>query len=82
MGTPPINESVTSRLVDRGGVIAAPLFQVTRKDSGYKSGPLPPAALQSFKTNFDSIGYKKKIQKLIYIKKINLDIIKWEKITD
>ena len=30
-------------------IIAAPLFQVTRKDSGYKSGPLPPAALQSFK---------------------------------
>ena len=30
-------------------IIAAPLFQVTWKDSGYKSGPLPPAALHAFK---------------------------------
>ena len=30
-------------------IIAAPLFQVTRKDSGYKTGPLPPAALHAFK---------------------------------
>jgi hypothetical protein len=29
--------------------IAAPLFKVTRKDSGYKSGPLPPDALLAFK---------------------------------
>jgi hypothetical protein len=29
--------------------IAAPLFKVTRKDSGYKSGPLPPDALHAFK---------------------------------
>ncbi len=29
--------------------IAAPLFKVTRKDSGYKSGPLPPDALYAFK---------------------------------
>jgi transposase InsO family protein len=30
-------------------IIAAPLFKVTRKDSGYKSGPLPPDALHAFK---------------------------------
>jgi hypothetical protein len=30
-------------------LIAAPLFQVRCQDSGYKSGPLPPAALQAFK---------------------------------
>jgi hypothetical protein len=30
-------------------VIAAPLFKVTRKDSGYKSGPLPPDVLHAFK---------------------------------
>jgi hypothetical protein len=30
-------------------IIAAPLFRVTRKDSGYKSGPLPPDALHAFK---------------------------------
>jgi hypothetical protein len=30
-------------------LIAAPVFQVRRQDSGYKSGPLPPAALQAFK---------------------------------
>jgi hypothetical protein len=30
-------------------VIAAPLFKVTRKDSGYKSGPFPPDALHAFK---------------------------------
>ena len=30
-------------------IIAAPLFRVTRKDSGYKNGPLPPDALQAFK---------------------------------
>jgi RNase H-like domain found in reverse transcriptase len=30
-------------------IIAAPLFKVTRKDSGYKSGPLPPEALHAFK---------------------------------
>ena len=30
-------------------IIAAPLFRVTRMDSGYKSGPLPPDALHAFK---------------------------------
>jgi hypothetical protein len=30
-------------------ILAAPLFKVTRKDSGYKSGPLPPDALHAFK---------------------------------
>ena len=30
-------------------IIAAPLFKVTRKDSGYKEGPLPPDALQFHK---------------------------------
>jgi len=30
-------------------IIAAPLFKVTRKDSGYKSGPLPLDAQQAFK---------------------------------
>jgi len=30
-------------------IIAAPLFKVTRKDSGYKNGPLPPDALHAFK---------------------------------
>ena len=30
-------------------IIAAPLFRVTRRDSGYKNGPLPPDALQAFK---------------------------------
>ena len=30
-------------------IIATPLFKVTRKDSGYKSGPLPPEALHAFK---------------------------------
>jgi hypothetical protein len=30
-------------------VIAAPLFKVTRKDSGYKSSPLPTDALHAFK---------------------------------
>jgi hypothetical protein len=30
-------------------IIAAPLFKVTRKDSVYKSGPLPPDALHAFK---------------------------------
>jgi hypothetical protein len=29
-------------------LIAAPLFQLTCKDSGYKSGPLPEQALQAF----------------------------------
>jgi hypothetical protein len=29
-------------------IIAAPLFRVTRKDSGYKSGPFPPDGLQAF----------------------------------
>jgi transposase InsO family protein len=29
-------------------LIAAPLFRLTRKDSGYKSGPLPDQALQAF----------------------------------
>jgi hypothetical protein len=28
--------------------IAAPLFKLTRKDSVYKGGPLPPAALEAF----------------------------------
>jgi hypothetical protein len=30
-------------------IIAAPLFKVTRKDSVYKNGPLPPDALHAFK---------------------------------
>jgi RNase H-like domain found in reverse transcriptase len=30
-------------------IIAAPLFKVTRKDSGYKNGPLPPDALHAIK---------------------------------
>jgi hypothetical protein len=30
-------------------IIASPLFKVTRKDSGYKNGPLPPDALHAFK---------------------------------
>jgi len=30
-------------------IIAAPLFKVTRKDSGYKNGSLPPDALHAFK---------------------------------
>jgi hypothetical protein len=30
-------------------ILTAPLFKVTRKDSGYKSGPLPPDALHAFK---------------------------------
>jgi hypothetical protein len=30
-------------------IIAAPLFRVTQKDSGYKNGPLPPDALHAFK---------------------------------
>ncbi len=30
-------------------IIAAPLFKVTRMDSGYKNGPLPPDALHTFK---------------------------------
>ncbi len=30
-------------------IIAAPLFKLTRKDSGYKNGPLPPDALHAFK---------------------------------
>jgi RNase H-like domain found in reverse transcriptase len=29
-------------------LIVAPLFRLTRKDSGYKSGPLPEQALQAF----------------------------------
>jgi hypothetical protein len=29
--------------------IAAPVFKVTRKGSGYNSGPLPPDALHAFK---------------------------------
>jgi hypothetical protein len=29
-------------------LIAAPLFQLTHKDSGYKSGPLPDQTLQEF----------------------------------
>jgi hypothetical protein len=29
-------------------VIAAPLFRLTRKDSGYKGGPLPDAAMGAF----------------------------------
>jgi hypothetical protein len=29
-------------------LIAAPLFRLTRKDSGYKSGPLLKQALQAF----------------------------------
>jgi hypothetical protein len=29
-------------------VIAAPLFKLTRKDSGYKGGPLPEAAMDAF----------------------------------
>jgi hypothetical protein len=30
-------------------IIVAPLFKVTRKDSGYKNGPLPPDSLHTFK---------------------------------
>jgi hypothetical protein len=30
-------------------IITAPLFKVSRKDSGYKNGPLPPDALHAFK---------------------------------
>jgi hypothetical protein len=30
-------------------IIAAPLFKVTRKDSGYKTGPLPPDAMHALK---------------------------------
>jgi hypothetical protein len=30
-------------------IIAAPIFKVTRKDSGYKNGPLPPDPLHAFK---------------------------------
>jgi hypothetical protein len=30
-------------------IIAAPFFKVTRKDFGYKNGPLPPDALHAFK---------------------------------
>jgi len=30
-------------------IIAAPLFKVTRKESGYKNSPLPPDALHTFK---------------------------------
>jgi hypothetical protein len=30
-------------------IIAAPLFKVTRKDSGYKTGPLPPDAMHASK---------------------------------
>jgi hypothetical protein len=30
-------------------IIAAPLFKVTWKDTGYKNGPLPPDALHVFK---------------------------------
>ncbi len=29
-------------------VIAAPLFRLTRKDSGYKGGPFPEAAMDAF----------------------------------
>ncbi len=29
-------------------LIAAPLFKLTQKDSGYKSGPLPEKALRAF----------------------------------
>ncbi len=29
-------------------IIAAPLFKLTRKDSRYKGGPLPPAAMDAF----------------------------------
>jgi hypothetical protein len=29
-------------------IIAAPLFKLTRKDSGYKGGPLPEAAMAAF----------------------------------
>jgi hypothetical protein len=29
-------------------IIAAPLFKLTRKDSGYKGGPLPKEALDAF----------------------------------
>ncbi len=32
-------------------VIAAPLFKLTRKDSGYKGGPLPEAAMDAFITS-------------------------------
>jgi hypothetical protein len=31
-------------------IIAAPLFKLTRLDSGYQSGPLPHSALEAFKT--------------------------------
>ncbi len=31
-------------------VIAAPLFKLTQKDSGYKGGPLPEAAMDAFIT--------------------------------
>jgi hypothetical protein len=31
-------------------IIAAPLFKLTRQDSGYQSGPLPDSALEAFKT--------------------------------
>ncbi len=30
-------------------IIAAPLFKVTRKDSGYKTGRLPPDAMHALK---------------------------------
>jgi hypothetical protein len=31
-------------------IIAAPLFKLTRQDSGYQSGPLPDSTLEAFKT--------------------------------
>jgi hypothetical protein len=35
-------------------VIAAPSFKVTRKDSAYKLGPLPPDAMHAFKIQLTS----------------------------
>jgi hypothetical protein len=29
-------------------IIAAPLFRLTRKDAGYKGGPLPKQAMDAF----------------------------------
>ncbi len=31
-------------------IIAAPLFKLTRQDSGYQAGPLPDSELEAFKT--------------------------------
>jgi hypothetical protein len=43
-----LDYATSSGHIKNFAIIAAPLFQLTRKDSGYKGGPLPKEAVDAF----------------------------------